>query len=219
MPYTRTLVCFANSTKLGGRCIAGKEPAGGNSWIRPVSDKETGELSLANIRFENGRVPALLDIVSMRLLRPAPKDYQTENHVIDAGCYWKTEGRLRWREALGLVDAPSGALWINGSSSWAGLNDRIDEAQASNLPRSLYLVRPTELRLVVGVQYDSRAVRARFTLNEEQYNLRVTDPVAKESYLLKKDGNYPIESALLCISLSEPLKGYVYKLVAGVIAR
>jgi len=40
MKYTRTFVCFANSRKHSGRCVAGKEWLSGRpgEWVRVVSD-------------------------------------------------------------------------------------------------------------------------------------------------------------------------------------
>jgi len=51
----------------------------------------------------------------------------------------------------------------------------------------------------------------------DDYCLDVTDPVI-ESYFLRAGKNeYLLESALACISLTEPWEGYVYKLVASLI--
>ena len=37
------LICLANSSKLGSRCLAGLRVDGGG-WVRPVSNQEYGEL-------------------------------------------------------------------------------------------------------------------------------------------------------------------------------
>ena len=53
-PKVKQIVCFANSRKLGGRCIAGKEwLADGvlGQWIRPVSDREFEEVSAYEQRY------------------------------------------------------------------------------------------------------------------------------------------------------------------------
>lgn len=47
MPYTKRIVCLANSRKYKGSCVAGKEIMGNafGGWVRPVSKKVHGELT------------------------------------------------------------------------------------------------------------------------------------------------------------------------------
>ena len=85
MPVGKRIVCLANSRKLGGRCIAGKEwhdnrPGG---WIRPVSDRSSKELSTHECRYEDRREPRLLDIIDISLLSQAVEGHQSENWLID----------------------------------------------------------------------------------------------------------------------------------------
>ena len=66
-PVYLTVVCLANSRKHGGRCVAGKvigEP-GGPYWIRPVSARPDGSLSLGEIRLPDGTLPQPLDIIQV----------------------------------------------------------------------------------------------------------------------------------------------------------
>jgi hypothetical protein len=72
---------------------------------------------------------------------------------------------------------------------------------------------------VEGADFNNpkRKVRARFRLNGESYVVAVTDPVVAREYLAKDDGEYPVDVALLCVSIGEPYQGYCYKLAAAVI--
>ena len=47
MSVVKRIVCLANSHKLTGRCVAGKELRDGRSvtWIQPVSARENEEVS------------------------------------------------------------------------------------------------------------------------------------------------------------------------------
>ncbi len=84
------------------------------------------------------------------------------------------------------------------------------------------LLQPEKLVVTVaveGAEFDNprRKIRAHFTCGGRRYILAVTDPVIEEHYRAKKNGEYPIKKARLCVSLGGPYEGYCYKLVAGII--
>lgn len=226
MAYQKTVVCLANSRKppSGGRCVAGREFDSGSFgvWIRPVSERSTREVSEEERRYEDGRDAAVLDIITIRFARPEPEQYQTENHVIDPDDCWASCGSLSWYELQRAVEDPQGPLWINGDSSSYGQNDRVGEAQASALTRSLYLIRPENLRLLVaaeggGQRSPRRRVRAHFQYAGFEYCLVVTDPQIESEYLARPSVEYSISVAVLCVSLGELFHGHAYKLAAAVI--
>jgi hypothetical protein len=209
---------------MSGRCLAGREVNGAKigAWIRPVSAREHEEISEHDRRYEDGHTAGLLDIVSIPMLNPKPATYQSENHLIADQFYWKQSGTVTWAQIEKAIDPVTGPLWINGSSSSNGPNDRIPEADAAKLTSSLMLVRPTDLKIIVAPKGDpnapeKRSVRARFALNGHTYNIGLTDALMERKYLQGKNGTFPVAGALLCISLGEPFKGYVYKLAAALI--
>lgn len=228
MGYAKTIVCLANSRKppSGGRCVAGREiePQGLGAWVRPVSGRQTQEISEEERRYEDGTDPQLLDIIEIQIVRAQPQNHQKENHLIDDEQYWTKQGALSWRDLQPAVEDPAGPLWLNGYSSTYGHNDRVPDDQAAGLPRSLYLIRPDRLTLVVASEGGTfgpprRRVRARFNLCGHSYFIGVTDPPIERQYLAGQNGETRLDDALLCVSLGESFHGFAYKLAAAVITR
>jgi hypothetical protein len=221
--YTKTIICLANSRKITGRCVAGREIGGGKigAWIRPVSGRPAGELSEEDRRFQNGQDPSLLDVISVPMVEPRPHGFQTENHLIDDDHNWTKEREASWDDLKAALDRVAGPLWDNSSSSYNGLHDRVEEAAANQLGYSLRLIEVADMKIAVAVEgaefgNGKRKVRGRFTFNTAEYWLAVTDPVIERKYLVGKDGEFKVGNATLCISLGEPYGGYAYKLIAGV---
>jgi hypothetical protein len=225
LSYTKTLVCLANSRKPpSGRCVAGREKVGNRlgAWIRPVSARPTREISEEERRYEDGSDPKVLDVISIEMTAAQPHDHQQENHVIDDSYYWDKRGTASWSELQMAVEDPAGPLWINGYSSSYGMNDRVPEVSLAALGRSLYLVRPSDLQIVVASEGGDfgpprRRVRARFKLCGDSYCFVVTDPPVEREHLAKGDGETAVSPVLLSVSLGEVFNGYAYKLVASVI--
>jgi hypothetical protein len=227
MPYQKTIVCLANSRKeYPNRCVAGKEKAeqGFGRWIRPVSDLAKGDLTSQHRCYSDGTDPRLLDVVTIQFLGPRPQGCQKENHRIDSSVRWVKVGGIGWNELAPAIDKVAGELWRNGDSSSNGLNDRIPEKVAEQLPSSLLLIEPEAFEISVakegGVFKPARKkVRGRFQLNGHEYLLAVTDLPVEDQYAKKDEGDYPIQGARLCISIGEPYHGYCYKLIAAVITQ
>lgn len=225
MSVTKRIVCLANSRKMQGRCVAGREltESGPGPWIRPVSDRPTEEVSEEERRYENGSDPRVLDIIDVPLIEPRPKAYQQENWLLDPNFYWEKRGTLAWADLAAFQDG-RGPLWINGFHSYNGLNDRIPLAQANALRSSLKLIHVEQLELRVfkpGEAFGNpkRRVQGRFSFDGTDYRLWVTDPLVERQYLAKPDGEYEAGEAYLTISIGEPYQDYCYKLVATVIRR
>lgn len=91
MTVVERLVCLANSRKLSGRCVAGKELIDevAGPWVRPVSDRPKEEVSEDERQYEDGSDPRVLDIIDVPLTAPRPKAYQSENWLLEPEEYWK----------------------------------------------------------------------------------------------------------------------------------
>ena len=221
MSITKRIVCLANSRKMQGRCVAGRELNAGvvGAWIRPVSG---GGLRI-RAPISRWGDPRVLDIIQVPLIEARPKDYQQENWLLDPQLYWAKRGTLGWADLSSLQDR-RGPLWINGNSSYNGLNDRIPLVQAIQLRSSLKLIHVGSLELKVFVPGEAfgntkRRVQARFAFDGVDYWLWVTDPIVERQYLAEPDGEYTVGKAYLTISIGEPYQDYCYKLVATVIRR
>ncbi len=219
MSYKKQIICLANSRKKSGSCIAGLEIRGKQigAWIRPVSQRQYEEISTADMKLTDNSEPKLLDILEIKLLEPRPKSCQTENHLTDEKSPWVKIGRFDLTQLPRLCTFPN-PLWINGSHSYKGVNNRIPEDQTHTLDSSLVLVEPQSLVIEVGSGLRKKQVRAEFKLAGGFYKLTVTDPVVEQKFLSKEEGRYNYKKrAVLCVSIGEVFNGYRYKLVASII--
>ncbi len=226
MATVKRILCLANSRKLNGRCVAGKElsaqdvPVG---WIRPVSAREHEEVSEYERQYQDGSDPRVLDIMDVPLLDPRPKGYQQENWLLDPEQYWAKVGRAAWSDLERLVDRVE-PLWINGHRTLNGLNDKIPLLLAGALGSSLRMVRVEGVTLSVfkpGEAFGNpkRRVQGRFDHDGTEYRLWVTDPRCERAYLARPDGEYNIGESFLTVSLGEPYNYDCYKLIATIIEK
>jgi hypothetical protein len=226
MSYTKTIVCLANSRKLAGRCVAGKEWDGRKlgAWCRPVSARDRGELTAERWYYRSWRDPQLLDLIEVGLLAPRPSGFQTENHLVDTSVRWRFAGRIAARQLVPALDQPAGPLWLNGESTVGGRNDKVPAPLAEREQHSLVLVQPEELAITVGTEGADRGnprrrVRGHFSLASCDYVLAITDPIVEKQIMSNPDGFHTeLQNPILCISLSEKFdaQNACYKLIAGV---
>ena len=223
-PVVKRIVCFANSRKDGGRCVAGKEtlPDGRpGAWIRPVSSLPHGGVSEDERCYEDGREPRVLDVIDVPVIGPHPRDYQQENWRLDPKRRWTKVERIQWNALPQWADAGED-LWIVGHSSSEGQNDRIPLHDANSLRSSLRLIEVRSLQITVSEPTKPSspipALRAAFQYNGHDYSLRITDPVSESGAVKKGYGNYKVnDQRFLTISMGRPFEGYVYKLIAAII--
>jgi hypothetical protein len=225
MSYTKRILCLANSRRPSGRCVAGREvtPTGYGPWVRPVSARDTREISEADRCYEGGKDPEVLDIVDIEMSRAQPDGHQQENHVIDDGHYWAKRGVVSWKELQAAAEDPAGPLWVNGCSTYHGHNDKVPADDLEGLDRSLYLVRPVGLKLTAVAESSYSGppkwrVRARFDVCGQSYRITVTDPWTEDRMRGNEIAEVEYEDALLCVSLSEVYRDdSAHKLAAAVI--
>ena len=132
------------------------------------------------------------------------------------------KGKLTWNELEELREWPR-SIWINSDCTTQGHYDCISRVQAATLCDSLLLIKTKDFIVEVGSKvWDgvrTRIYRGKFDHKGTYDNLSVTDPVARDVFKAKKEGDYPLKDVYLCISLTEPYKedGRCHKLVAAII--
>lgn len=223
MTISKRIVCLANSRKLSGRCIAGREWDGeqAGDWIRPVSKREGREVSEYERQYEDGSDPRVLDVIDVPVAKPMAEDWQSENWLLDAEWYWRKVAGYSWFDLPALAD-PEAPLWRDGFSTYHGGNDKIPLAAMTGVRGSLRLLEVEELALKVFAPNEAfgnrkRRVQGRFRHAGREYALWVTDPQCERRHLAKLDGDYHVGRCFLTISLGEPFDGHCYKLIAAVI--
>jgi hypothetical protein len=212
----KTLVCLANSKKLGARCVAGVEQ-GSHTWVRPLGSGSHGAITLAEERLDDGSRPELLDVIEMQLADPVPQPGQPENWTLAEG-QWRRVGHLGNDEARELLTALATEQPIFGT------NERsisTADVQAGRVTHSLAVVRPQDLNwekrrgFTGGTQ-----VRGQFLHAGQWHDLPLTDPAFLAQFVNYDLGDYAhseAEEVFLVVSLGEPMNEEHWKLIAGVI--
>jgi len=218
------LICLANSSKHGSRCLAGLRVDGGG-WVRPVSNQEHGELRWDQYHLPDLTEPKLFDVIRVGLSRPEPTPHQPENWLIDNSA-WDLLERPAAADRAGVVAASVS----RDSQLFGDMRPSAPQAQFRNRParESLVLVEPTDIRWRTEFStYELRNMsRVLFRLGDVPYNLPLTDPAYAGSLQRRDEGDYrssdlgiPEDRPILfTVSLGEPFGGICYKLVAAVVA-
>src|SRR5690349_13231344 len=149
MMTIKRIVCLANSRKLTGRCLAGKEVSGAkySRWIRPVSARGYEGLSAYERQYFGQLEPGVLDLIDVPLLAHQPGGFQPEDWLLDPKSRWVKQGHLPWGDLHQFAD-PIEPLWIDGYKTQFGLNDRMPIEETGTVQSSLRLIRVQNIWLV-----------------------------------------------------------------------
>lgn len=209
-------VCLANSYKEGGRCVAGimldanNKPifqGGLPKWIRPISDREHGEIHEEVVSHIH-----LLDIVEIEVVGYVGKGYQSENATFQ-------EDSIRITGTFGsegLHDLCEERPLLFGNRGKA-----IHREKINLLHHSLTMVRATQFEVIekiAGGDPYRKKIRLSFIYKGIQYDFPITDPVFRRNYQNNPNFINDITEMLLTLSVGVPLEEeWYYKLVAGMI--
>lgn len=230
---------LANSIKKHGRCIAGREiqrdfPLKLGDWIRPISKSEGGALSLNEVIKDSGGRIQLLDDVIASLRGPQLGIAQPENWLLAGDQPWQGKGRIPMHPALSeLLEEHPATLWGTGES---GRSDRVspNSQELQTLHQSLVIIRPESLEFHLGRNWKSeqqngsrKTSNATFKYRRNSYKMPITDDHFtrarfRNKHPVKVGSEHEIsipwtKPCLLCISLTEPFRGYHYKVIATIL--
>lgn len=216
MSSVKTIICLANSWKLGERCIAGIDIDTGK-WVRPVCDSlypEDGKVP-ESVRLINGREPRLLDILEIPLADTGNNfGFESENLSVLRED-WRLNGRyLPYK----LNKFCSETQYILHNSIRAVRPSYLQSLPQENR-QTLQLVRSSRFSVTrVGDKW-----KGNITISNSQSlnNLTITDPFL----VAQLDTGYkPPETCFITVSLSMPWspddqeeEKPCWKLIAGVI--
>lgn len=229
----KTLLVLANSFRRGGRCIAGREvlASGGarfGGWLRPISTEGEGELLSQHVRLRPGPPLRPLDVVRIPLAARGSDPAHPEDWLVAAE-EWTRQAPCPATVLSSLIEHPR-SLWHDPARS----SDRVSPAALASSAdhQSLYLVRPSNLRVRAWREFDAARQRERhkaraiFDYEGIEYDLSLTDPLATDRFVprLPAVGEPPREfpcplgeRALVCVSLTPLFHGLHYKVVATVL--
>ncbi|MEU0780564.1 hypothetical protein ABZ341_03170 [Streptomyces sp. NPDC006173] len=147
----------------------------------------------------------------MRLAEERPDGFQCENWLLDSAIPWKKRGRISW-EDLCLLEQQPESLWINGSSSIGGINNRISVGRQEEISNSLALIRVDAVE-ISGDNY------VHFQYMGSYYAINLTDPVYEERMRAKGYSRQRLGESFITVSLGKEWHGYFYKFAAAIIER
>ena len=90
-----------------------------------------GNLSVSydEYKYQSGHTPKLLDIIDVPLLKAAPHNHQTENHILDPKSSWVKRGELAWDDLEQIREQPESLVEVNWSAPILGrVGRRLDRA-------------------------------------------------------------------------------------------
>lgn len=212
-------ICLANSRKHGERCIAGievrptasgghqivRDEAGHPCWVRPVSDREHGQVPTGLVADVE-----LLDLVEIETLPgPVPAvGYQCENVRFDPASLRVLKHLPLEPKHLDLLTDQTQALLFDtpGNSIPAGCIGQV--------ARSLTFVRVRKARVY---ETEHRALRIRCLYGGNFYDFPITDVWFFRRFDLDNMLLSRPSDAFLTLSLGIEHEGKFYKLAAGVL--
>jgi hypothetical protein len=237
MAIFKRMLILANSIKLGGRCLAGREiQLNGECeyrigpWLRPVSHVDGREIKHIE-RFYWPQDPVKVgDFVEVALAEKMNEPWHPENWRLASLDPWRRIADAFVFPPLDLLEEHPPGLWLEPGQR----TDRIahEELLANPPTHSLVMIRPEDFRLELSSMMVEDELKRRrrclFRYRGVDYDMGMTDPVIGNRYAARIPGpDDPIATVrlpggdprLLCVSLACDFQGFHYKVVATIFER
>jgi len=205
------VLILANSRKLGGRCVAGID-LDSRKWVRPVARSGHGELSKQDCLIsDNGtlRDVEVLDVISVPIGKPIDALGQPENCVLLSDA-WSLKRKISINQAGQVLDP----VCDDDTALLCGIGRSVsmELVRGGLVKKSLTLIKVLKPDFYID---ESKKLRCRFIHSDNDYDLPITDDsqwvkTAKSDPVLFSVGNW-----YFTISLGEPFKGQMWKLIAA----
>ena len=227
--FERDIVILANSLRMGGHCLAGKDLHTGE-WIRPINTinpKRPDPSAFRNYDllklYGNESGPQLFDCVRIGFKKKCPTKCQPENFFIDQNP-WKPLEPFQRDKIPELVDEPP-FMWLGQKDTMSPAPDRISQERVNKQPIDSSLIfmklepSKNEMKFIPDTDYHHRSrKRMQFLYGGKRYSLVVKD-IHHLNPLEKGIKEKPVPECYVTIGLTELHKetnGH-YKLIVGLI--
>ncbi len=200
------LLLLANSTKYGGRCLAGINCETG-LWERPISTRENGEWPIDQVKELQ-----VFDLIEYSTGSPCPRPHHPEDICLEYPPrkvrHLSAQEISTW--CLGLSNPTTLMLWGMGGSVPA------EDVDAWPLKHSLCAFRIREINVIRDKE--NKKWRCLFNVNRNHYNLPFTDcHVIEKLKQNNTEWRVPETPVMVCVSVGELFQDNAhYKIVATI---
>ena len=210
------LLILANSRKLGGRCIAGIDLES-KKWVRPGSRSDHGALRKDECLILDGSIwrdLAVLDVVSAPIGIAIDALGQPENRVLLSDA-WSLKGNfgkdieLKMITAIldGFCDEEKHLIYGNGKSVY------MRSVKSNFVKRSLVLIKSLDPQFYN--EEGTMKLRCKVKYSGEIYDLPITDDSGWVAQAKHNPKDFSRGVWYFTVSLGEPYKGQMWKLIAS----
>lgn len=215
----KEIILLTSSKKRGNYCIAGVEKQTGN-WVRIISEDDTIQHAVTDkdMKYEDGNMPQVMDIIKIKCKAHSPNYYQPENYIFDNKFYWGRMGKATIEELLTIRPSESKSLLFYDTGA------RVEEDYVKGIDNeekySLILISPEDVCIDVKHWPERIQVTMSFNYNGNRYKyIPITDGQFLNIYQQYPEGNYNYqEDCLLVMSLGDlHTDKKHYKLIAKIL--